>query len=96
MKIAIASESKDIESMISNEAGRAPYFIIVEEGEVIEVIKNPFTRGGGGVGFAVAKMLYDMKTEKFIAGQIGPNVAQALEERGVIIEEASGRVSDMF
>ena len=92
MKIAVASDSKDIEGNISMQAARAPYFLIFEDGEIIEVISNPFSRGGGGAGWSVAKLLADKGVEKFIAGNIGENMKEALGERGIEFESGSGKV----
>ncbi len=61
MKIAIASEGKNIESEVSQKGGRAPYYLIFEGKELIETIKNPFVSGSGGAGFSVAYMLAGKK-----------------------------------
>ena len=57
MKIAVASEGKSLNSMISSRAGRAPFYLIFEGKSLIEVVKNPFAVGGGGAGWSVAYML---------------------------------------
>ena len=36
MKIAIASEGKDVDSEISSRGGRAPYYLIFEDKELVE------------------------------------------------------------
>jgi len=94
MKIAIATLNENLNSEISPQAGRAPYYLILEDGELKETIKNPFAVGGGGAGFGVAKMLADKNVELVIAGQFGGNMKGALEERGVRYEEKSGMVED--
>lgn len=83
MKIAISSSGKDENSEISPVAGRAPYFLIYEDGKLVKTIKNPFAIGGGGAGFAVAKMLADEKVDLVIAGHFGENMIGALEEKGI-------------
>ena len=80
MKIAVASLGKEISSEISDRAGRAPYYLIFDKPEkILEVIDNPFNVGGGGAGFAGAKMLADKKVNVVIAGQFGPNMILAME-----------------
>lgn len=91
MLIAIATTKKNENSQISSQAGLAPYYLIFnQQGELIEAIKNPFTVGGGGAGFAVAKMLADKQVNLVIAGKFGPNMIGALEERNVKFKEKQG------
>ena len=87
MKIAIASYGKSEDSEISSVAGRAPYFLIYENKELVKTIKNPFAIGGGGAGFAVAKMLADEGVKKIVSGHFGEKMLKALEERGIKKEE---------
>jgi len=91
MKIAIATTNKDENSEISGQGGRAPYCLIFnEKGELKETISNPFAVGGGGAGFAVAKMLADKSVDIFAAGAVGGNMVGALEERGIKYYEKTG------
>jgi predicted Fe-Mo cluster-binding NifX family protein len=83
MKIAIASSGKDEDSEVSSVSGRAPYFLIFEDKKLVKTIKNPFAVGGGGAGFAVAKMLKDEKVDLVVAGQFGGNMIGALEEKNI-------------
>ncbi|MBA7709318.1 hypothetical protein ES703_118232 [subsurface metagenome] len=91
MKIAIASESKDIGSEVSLRGGRASYYLIFENKKLIETIKNPFAIGGGGAGWSVAYMLADKKVDLVIAGKIGPNMEFALKEKKIKFKEKSGK-----
>jgi len=80
---------------ISDQGGRAPYYLLInEKNELLEVIKNPFSVGGGGAGFSVAKMLADKNVNKLIAGKIGDNMQGALEQRNIEYESASGLIQD--
>lgn len=94
MKIAIASDKNNNNASVSSQAGRAPYFLIVEGGVVSESVKNPFAVGGGGAGISVAKMLSDMGVKKFIAQSVGANMREALDQRGIELVENGGSVSD--
>ena len=91
MKIAIASEGKDKDSEVSQSGGRAPYYLIFENKELIEAIKNPFATGSGGAGFSVAYMLTDKKVDLVIAGKFGGNMESALKEKGIKFKEESGK-----
>jgi predicted Fe-Mo cluster-binding NifX family protein len=83
MKIAIASNGKEINSEVSNVAGRAPYYLIFENKKLVNTIKNPFALGGGGAGFGVAKMLEKEKVNMIIVGHIGSNMEGALKSAGI-------------
>lgn len=95
MKIAIAIVDKKRNSEISSRGGRAPYYLIFDEKEEgSEIISNPFSVGGGGVGPAVAKMLADMDINIFVAESVGEKMAEALDERGVEHYEMKGGIND--
>lgn len=84
MKIAIAATNKEKSAQISDQGGRAPYYLIFDEkGILLEKIKNPFAVGGGGAGFAVAKMMQNKDVDIVVAGTIGEKMAKALEERKI-------------
>ena len=90
MKVAIASEGKTPDSGVSELSGRAPYYLLFEDGRLAKTIKNPFAVGGGGAGFGVAKMLADERVELVVAGKFGSNMAGALKEKGIKSVEMTG------
>ena len=93
MKIAIASTDDNVKGDISEKGGRAPYYLIFDEKHVlIESIKNPFAVGGGGAGFAVAKMLKDKEVTRVIVGKAGGNMKGALEDAGMELVEKEGGI----
>ncbi len=95
MIIAIASTSGDFKGNISDQGGRAPYYLLLnEKNEILEALKNPFAQGGGGAGFSVAKMLEQKDVQKLIAGKIGDNMQGALQERNIEYISASGLIED--
>ena len=69
--------------------GRAPYFLIYENKELVKTIKNPFAIGGGGAGFGVTKMLENERVDLIIAGHFGDKITGALEERNIEKQEFS-------
>lgn len=83
MKIAVASEGKEEGSMVSPVSGRAPYYLIFEDGKLVKAIKNPFAIGGGGAGFSVAQMLGNEGVNAVISGNFGPNLVTALEQKKI-------------
>jgi predicted Fe-Mo cluster-binding NifX family protein len=102
MKIAIASEGKDENSMISERAGRAPYYIIIKDKgrnksrEIVKIIKNPFAIGGGGAGWSVADMLSDENINLFIAGNMGGNIKIALKQKDIKMKISSGKIKEII
>ena len=93
MKIAIATVEKKDSGEVSGRGGRAPYYIIFDEnGKLVEIVSNPFSVGGGGAGVSVAKMLADKDVDICVAGKIGANMVEALEERGVKYIEKTGEI----
>ena len=96
MKIAIASEGKEINSEISQKGGRAPYYLIFENKKLIETIKNPFAKGSGGAGFSVAYMLAEKKVNLVIAGKVGGNMVSALKEKNIEFREESGTLKEFL
>ncbi len=96
MKIAIAVTEDKKDAQISEQAGRAPYYLFFnEKGEVLESVKNPFAVGGGGAGFSVAKMLADKGIDVFVAEVIGNNMKGALKERNVKYYEKAGVANEV-
>ncbi len=83
MKISIAVDGKNINSQISEIGGRAPYYLIFENGMLLETIKNPFATGSGGAGFSVAHMLAEKGVSVVIAGEIGVNMKSALQDKNI-------------
>ncbi len=83
MKIAIAAEKADENSKVCPTAGRAPYYLIYENGNLVKKLKNPFAVGGGGAGFGVAQMLYNEEVNVVVSGDFGSNMISALSEKGI-------------
>ena len=95
MKIAVAAVGKDENSAISPRSGRSKFYLIFDDqGNLLEVISNPFSRGGGGAGFGVAKMLADKKVDIVIGSQIGGHMEEALKSRRLKYYEMAGSVKD--
>lgn len=89
MKVAISSNGKDMDSMVSGSSGRAPYYLIFEKGKLMKTLKNPFRFGGGGAGFGVAEVLSDEGVEMAISGKFGQNMIGALESKGIKYKEVT-------
>jgi predicted Fe-Mo cluster-binding NifX family protein len=96
MKIAVAAMGNVVEAEVAVQAGRAPFYLVFVDNNLLEIIKNPFSVGGGGAGLGVAKMLADKNVDKVIAGKFGDKMIDALNERKVNFEEKTGIVTDVI
>jgi predicted Fe-Mo cluster-binding NifX family protein len=94
MKIAIASLGKTKDSTISEQAGRAPFYLIFKDKKLEEIFQNPFRFGGGGAGTSVAKALSDKNVDIIIAGKFGENVKIFFEEKNIKLIEQKGKITD--
>jgi len=95
MKLAVASTGRDESSMVSPRPGRARFYLIFSEnGRLLEALSNPFSRGGGGAGFGVAKMLADKDVDVVAGGKFGDKMAAALAQRGLAYRTMEGSVRE--
>ncbi len=101
MKIAVAAEKDSLDSEVCEVSGRAPYYMVFEDGKHIKTLRNPFAVGGGGAGFGVARMLSKEGIDMAVSGKFGGNMISAMEEKGmkhktikgISVKDAIGRVS---
>jgi predicted Fe-Mo cluster-binding NifX family protein len=91
MKIAIASDKNDLNSIISNRGGRADYYLVFEDKKLIEALKNPFAVGGGGAGFSVVEMLNDKNIDLIICGKFGSNMISAINDKNLKFKEIQNK-----
>jgi predicted Fe-Mo cluster-binding NifX family protein len=95
MKIAVAATGKEENSEVSPRSGRAKFYLLFDDsGNLLEVLSNPFSRGGGGAGFGVAKMLADKDVDIVIGSQIGGHMEEALTSRRLKYYEMTGSAED--
>jgi predicted Fe-Mo cluster-binding NifX family protein len=95
MKIAVAAIGKDENFEVSPRSGRSKFYLIFDErGNLLEVISNPFSRGGGGAGFGVAKMLADKGVDIVVGRQVGEHLDEILKMRGLKYYEMTGTAKD--
>jgi predicted Fe-Mo cluster-binding NifX family protein len=93
MITAVAAEGSAVDSPVSDMGARAPYYLLFEEGKSKEAIQNPFVIGGGGAAFSVAHLLAERGVTRFISGDIGPNMRDALAEKGITYKQAAGKTA---
>ncbi len=82
--IAVGALSLDEASEISVHAGHAPNFLLFDdEGHLRRVIPNPYMDLHEDAAHKVADLLAEHNVRLMIAGDFGPHVAQALDEKGI-------------
>ena len=94
-RIAVASNSKDATSSISNKAGKCPYYLIFNStGELIEVISNPYKDAQRGAGQQAADFLANEGVTLIIAETFGDKMIGAMRSNGTDYFKLQGIVHD--
>ncbi|MBU0614459.1 MAG: NifB/NifX family molybdenum-iron cluster-binding protein, partial [Nanoarchaeota archaeon] len=95
MRIVISTDGKDLKSMVDQRFGRCRYFLVVEtDGKEVKEVKAVENKGavqGHGAGIAAAQQVGELKADKIITGNLGPNATQVLEELGIESYQGSGQ-----
>ena len=95
VKIAVASNSKDAASSISNKAGKCPYYLIFNSmGELIEVISNPYKDAQSGGGQQKANFLAKKGVTVVIAETFGDKMIGVMKSNGTDYFKLQGIVHD--
>ena len=93
--IAVVSAGKTVTDTVGNVAARSPYFLLFNsQGELVEVLENPYRNAGGGAGPLVAELMASRNVKTVIAGNFGVNIAASLKEKGVRFLVFSGSVGE--
>ena len=94
--ISVATLEKTENSQISDNAARAPYYLIFDKrGNLLEVISNPFREAARGAGPKVADLLASKNVSVVVAGDFGYKMESALGKMGIDHHEASGIVKNV-
>jgi predicted Fe-Mo cluster-binding NifX family protein len=80
MKTAIATEYNDPAAEISYQGARALFFHIYDaNGQLQEILENPYAGNTHHVGPDVANLLYKLHVKKVVAGRFGHKFAAELQ-----------------
>ncbi len=94
-KIAIAAKGETIDSQVESQGGRAQWLILFDDkGELIEALENPFYQERSQAGAKSAEFLAEKKITIFVAGNIGNNMARALEDFEIAFVSFTGTVEE--
>ena len=97
MKIAVSASGTEMNSQTDPRLGRAPFFIIADEGmNIIKVIDNQLNRNSpNSAGVQAAQAIIDNKVDSVISGNCGPNAFTALSAAGIdVYSFAEGTVHE--
>jgi predicted Fe-Mo cluster-binding NifX family protein len=85
MKIAVASQGQNLESMVDPRFGRAYCFIIYDtESDSFEVVdNNQNIHAAQGAGIQAAQMVVEQKPDYAVAGNFGPKAFMVLREANI-------------
>jgi predicted Fe-Mo cluster-binding NifX family protein len=98
MKIAITAVDDNMEALIDQRFGRCRYFLVVDlEGDLVKSFQSYENQGliqGHGAGIRAAQQLGELKVEKVITGELGPNATSVLGQLGIEAYHGSGNAED--
>lgn len=84
MKIAVTSMGNSIDSNLSEQFGRCPYFVIFDTTDNRNtVVENEMKNQQGGVGPQAAGFLIGKDVKVLLTGKVGGNAESALKRGGV-------------
>ena len=92
---AVASAGKSVTGTVGNIAARSPYFLLFNgQGELVEVLDNPYRNTSAGAGPLVAELVASRSVKTLVAGNFGVNITDSLEKKGVNALVFSGTVAE--
>ena len=95
--IAVASDGEKIDSKISRNAGRAPYYLIFDEnGALLKSIKNPAQSIRGGASKVVVDLFLKESCTTVIAGTFGDKMHTQLSAHNIAFHELEGNIKDVL
>lgn len=94
MKIAIASNGKNLDSEVDPRFGRCASFLLVDSqsGE-FEVLTNEADRLARGAGVSAAQLVANKGVGAVMAGNFGPKAVAVLSQAGVDLIPVSGKTA---
>lgn len=93
--IGVASTGEAASSEISDEASRAPYFLVFDgSGTLVEAVENRDV-AARRAGPQTAQLLKERGVTHYVAVQFGRNLIRALDDAGIIRMERSGAAAEV-
>lgn len=83
MKIAIGTLAGELDATVSERFARAPWFLVIEDGKVIEALEGSAASASHGAGGMAVQLLADHGVKAVLARQLGPKAAAAVKAAGM-------------
>lgn len=89
------SEGETSQEVICKSAGRCPHFLLfTQDGELLDVVDNPFKNAPGNAGPQSAELLVENKVALLVAGTVGHRMEEILTSNKIEHLEYMGKVAD--
>lgn len=83
MKMGVLAEGDTLESLVAEDFGHAPFFLIVDSENLdYTVVENEYA-SGEGAGYKVANSIVPLGVEHVICGGIGTHGIKILQDAGI-------------
>ena len=94
MRICVTAEGEDLDALVAEEFGHAPFFIFVDPDTMkFEVFDNVLVETDVGYGIQTAENIIKLKADVVITGFVGPHGVKKLESKGIkLITDEEGTV----
>jgi predicted Fe-Mo cluster-binding NifX family protein len=92
MKVAISTQTNDIDSLVDPRFGRAAWFVIAdsESGEWTAVDNRHNADASGGAGVQAGTTVVDQGAGAVITGNVGPNAHKVLAANVAVYQAGNG------
>jgi predicted Fe-Mo cluster-binding NifX family protein len=94
MRVCVTAEGEDLEALVAEEFGHAPYLIMVDPDNMeFEVFDNVLVDTDIGYGIQTAENIIKLRAEVVLTGFVGPHGIKKLESKGVkVVTDEEGTV----
>ncbi len=92
MRIAVASEGRELTDPVTHQFGRAPYFIIYDtNSETFETVPNvENAEAAHGAGIQAAQLVVRQNVQTVVSGEIGPKAYEVLQAARIQVTYLTG------
>ena len=96
MRIAVSSMGKTLDSEVADVFGRCAYFLIIEDGEIKEIVENISANQMDGAGISAAQLVAEKNVSAVIAGNIGPRALDVFKQFNIKVYKGAGPVKEVI
>lgn len=94
MRICVTAEGTDLDALVAEEFGHAPFFVIVDPDTMkFEVFDNVLVDTDIGYGIQTAENIIRLKADVVMTGFVGPHGVKKLESKNIkLVTDEEGTV----